>query len=119
MYATITTMIQWIGYAFLGALFALILRDMFASQVNWGTLFEEGPEKSHHLSRYALLFGTLILSLKFLLGILSYESAEDIKNAVQLVGGFDINAYAGVSGFAYLLGKSTEGNILSLFGRRR
>lgn len=119
MYATITSMIQVTGYAFLGALLALVLRAMFAGQVNWGELFEEGPEKPHHLSRYAMLFGTLILSIKFMLGVLSYESVEDIKKAAQLVGGFDINAYAGVSGIAYLLGKSTDGNILSLFGRRR
>jgi len=118
MIATITNLTLLAGYAFLGALFAAFLRAMSAGQFNWGRLFEEGPGKPHHLSRYALLFGTLILSLKFLIGILSYETADDIKNATQLVAGLDINAYAGLSGIAYLLGKSTDGNILSLFGRK-
>jgi hypothetical protein len=118
MIATIYSLGLLAGYAFLGALFAAFLRAMFASQFSWGRLFEEGPGKPHHLSRYALLFGTLILSLKFLIGVLSHETADDIKNAAQLVGGLDINTYAGFSGIAYLLGKSTDGNILSLFGRK-
>lgn len=118
MIATITSLTLLAGYAFLGALFAAFLRAMSASQMKWGNLFEEGPRKHHHLSRYALLFGTLVLSLKFLVGILNYETAEDIKNAAQLAGGLDINAFAGLSGISYLLGKSTDGNILSLFGRK-
>jgi hypothetical protein len=115
----ITSLILWAGYAFLGAFLSVFIRAIFTSEVkNWGGLFEEGLDKSHHLSRYALLFGTLILSLKFLIGVLGFESAEDIKNAAKLVGNFDINAYAGASGIAYLLSKSTGGNILSLFGRK-
>lgn len=111
--------ILWGGYLFLGILFLGIMRTLLDDSVAWGNLFNERPGEPHHLSRYVLLWGTLFLAVKFLVGILTADSIQKIQDAVQLTKGLDVEEAAGASSVAYLLAKVTNGQILTLFGRRR
>jgi hypothetical protein len=109
----------WAGYAFLGLLFIGVLYTLLDSPNTLGNLFAEEEKRGHHLARYILAFGTLTLALKFLVGVLTACSIQQIKDAGQLIGGLDVKDAAGGSGVAYLLAKVTDGKILTLFGRRR
>ena len=109
----------WAGYAFLGLLFLGVLSALFNSPKSLGDLFAKEEKRGHHLARYILAFGTLILALKFLVGVLTACSIQEIKEAAELIGRLDVQDAAGASGVVYLLAKITDGNILTLFGRRR
>lgn len=111
--------ILWAGYISLGLLFLGVLRALLDSPNTLGDLFAGEQKGGPHLARYVLAFGTLALAVKFLAGVLSAGSIQEIKDSVQLIGGLDVKDAAGASGLAYLLAKVTNGNILTLFGRRR
>jgi hypothetical protein len=110
--------ILWSGYVFLGLLFLGVLRTLLETPIAWENLFSESQGESHHLTRYVLVFGTLALAVKFLAGVLTADSIQEIEGAVQLIRGLGIEEAAGASGLAYLMAKVTNGNILALFGRR-
>ena len=109
----------WAGYAFLGLLFVGVLYTLLDSPNTLGNLFAQEEKGGHHLARYVLAFGALALAVKFLVGVLTASSIQEIKDAGQLIGGLDVKDAAGGSGVAYLLAKVTDGKILTLFGRRR
>lgn len=110
--------ILWAGYIYLGLLFLGILRTLLYTPYALGDIFSESPGGSHHLARYALFFGSLALSMKFLITILGADSVEQINAAVELFKKFNVGEAAGASSAAYLLAKVTNGQILTLFGRR-
>lgn len=109
----------WAGYAFLGLMLIGVLRPLLDSPKMVGDLFAEEEKGGHHFARYVLAFGALALAVKFLVGVLTASSIQEIKDAGQLIGGLDVKDAAGGSGVAYLLAKVTDGKILTLFGRRR
>jgi hypothetical protein len=114
--------IIWAGHIFLGALFLSVMVKPLGAQDSWGDFFSDNVAGSHHLARYVLFFGTLILAVRFLVAVLEADPlylAEDIKEAMQLYKRLDVEAVAGGYGAAYLLAKVTNGQILTLFGRRR
>jgi hypothetical protein len=111
--------ILWAGYIYLGLLFLGILRTLLDTPYAFGDIFSESPGGSHHLARYALFFGSLVLSIKFLITILGADSAEQVNAAVEVFKKFNVGEAAGASSAAYLLAKVTNGQILTLFGRRR
>jgi hypothetical protein len=118
----ITATIIWAGYIFLSALLLCLARNIVESQSSWGDLFAERPGESHHLARYVLFFGTIILAAKFLFAVVNAESfylTDEVQQAMQLSEGFDVEALVGGYGAAYLMAKVTDGQILSLFGRRQ
>jgi hypothetical protein len=107
------------GYIFLGLLFVSILCALLETPDALGNLFADRFGGSHHLSRYILTFGTLVLVIKFLAGILTADSIEEIRAAVQFSEWIDIEEAMDAFSVAYLLAKVTNGQILTLFGRRR
>jgi hypothetical protein len=107
------------GYVFLGLLFFRVLCALLETPDALGDLFAGCAEGSHHLSRYLLTFGPMVLAVKFLGGILTGDSIEDVRAAVQFSGWIDIEEVTGAFSVAYLLAKVTNGQILTLFGRRR
>ncbi|MGD8256449.1 MAG: hypothetical protein PVG70_17990 [Desulfobacterales bacterium] len=117
MFASIINMIPWVGYAFLGFLFLVLLRNLQIESVPWNDLFTNRRGRPNHLSRYLLLFGSLAFALKFLIAVLAADDPGEIQAAIQLFGNINIEAFTGVSGTAYLLSKITGGRILTMFGK--
>ena len=120
------TIVNWIpqgillaGYVFLGLLFVRVLCVLLETSGALGNLFADRTGGTHHPSRYLLTFGSLVLVVKFLGGILTADSIEEIRAAVEFSGWIDIEEATGVFSVAYLLAKVTDGQILTLFGRRR
>jgi hypothetical protein len=117
--------ILWAGYAYLGLLFFGILRTLLDTPYSAGDFFSENPGGTHHLARYVIFFGTMFLALKFLINVFRAESVdfvalkEELHGSLKLIQEFDVKEAAGASGVAYLLSKVTNGQILTLFGRRR
>lgn len=107
------------GYVFLGLLFVRILCALLETPDLLGNLFADRFGGTHHVSRYLLTFGPLMLAVKFLGGILTADSIEEVRAAVQFSGWIDIEEATGAFSVAYLLAKVTNGQILTLFGRRR
>lgn len=106
------------GYGFLTLLLFIFLRALLIEQVDWGDFFSNNAGESHHLSRYVVVFGTMLFAFKFLFTVINAENPNDITSAYQFTDSLDLNAITGGSGAAYLLGKATNGDILSLFGKR-
>jgi len=103
------------GYAFLGGLLFVIMQSVFSRPTAWRNLFSEYPGGPPHVARYLLVAANLYLAIKFLVMVFEGQSA----GAVNLLEGLDLDALTGASGGAYLLSKLTNGDIFSLFGRRR
>lgn len=107
------------GYIFLGLLFVRVLCALLETPDLLGNLFADRSGGSHHVSRYLLTFGPLVLAVKFLGGILTANSMEEFRSAIHFSGWIDIEEATGAFSVAYLLAKVTNGQILTLFGRRR
>jgi hypothetical protein len=114
--------ILWAGWAFIAAIFLLVLWNLLQTVDDWGGLFVQRIGDPPHLSRYLLFFGSVILSLRFLIAMIRADeqtTTAAIKEAFQFLSGLDTTGVAGISSVAYLLSKVTDGKILTLFGRRQ
>ncbi|GAB6904596.1 hypothetical protein DESC_740068 [Desulfosarcina cetonica] len=125
MFDQLITMIQsatlWAGYTTLGLFAVAVGRAFMDAEDRWGCFFTTHPGGPHHLSRYVLLFGTLILAARYLFAVIGSDPgtlAEKVKAAMQVYDWLDIDTLAGGSGAAYLMAKVTDGDILKLFGRK-
>ncbi len=103
------------GCVFVGGLFIVVLNNLLSRPLAWRDLFSERPGGPPNLARYLLVFGNLFLALQFLVMVLKGQAAD----AMKFVEGLNLDALTGASGGAYLLSKVTNGDILSLLGRRR
>lgn len=116
--------ILWAGYIYLGLLFLAVLRNLLDAERAWSHFFSDDLLGNRHLSRYVLFFGSLALAIKFLLGVLSASSKDfdgfmaEMEAVNQIIHGFNLDEAVGASGVAYLLSKVTNGQILTLFGKR-
>jgi hypothetical protein len=126
MYGSLNGIIQtgilWAGYFTLGLLFVDVAHSFMEVEDAWGDFFSDYTSGPHHMSRYILLFGTVILATRFLMAVIGAETTEiesGVKSAMQVFKWLNIETLAGGSGAAYLMSKVTEGQILSLFGRKR
>jgi len=114
----IQTTILWAGYFTLGLLLVGVARSFMKAEDTWRDFFSDHTSGPHHLSRYVLLFGTVIMAIRFLMAVIGAESTEiesRLKEAMQVFKWLDIETL----GAAYLISKVTEGQILTLFGRKR
>jgi hypothetical protein len=114
--------IIWAAWMFLAAMFLLVLWNLLKTIDDWGRLFVQKVGDSPHVSRYLLLFGTAILAARFLIAVIKAEdhnTAKTIQDAFRLVSGLDMTSAAGASSVVYLLSKVSNGQILTLFGRRK
>ena len=118
---SIPTGIIWAGCLTLGLIFVVVARSLMSAEDAWGSLFSGVTEGTHHLSRYVLLFGTVIVAVRFLIAVIGAEPenvASRVGAAMEVYDWLDIDVLAGGSGAAYLMSKVTEGQILTLFGRK-
>jgi len=114
--------IQWAGYITLGLIAVGVARSLMSAEDVWGGFFSESTNGNPHLSRYILFFGTVIVAIRFLMAVIGDEPGNmttRIEAAMQVYKWLDIETLAGGSGAAYLMSKVTEGQILTLFGRKR
>jgi len=118
----IPTGILWGGCLTLGLIFLVVARSFMSAEDAWGSFFSEVADGTPHLSRYVLLFGTVIVAIRFLIAVIGADPcnvASRVKGAMEVYDWLDIDVLAGGSGAAYLMSKVTEGQILTLFGRKR
>ena len=123
LHAISHTAILWAAFLTLGMLFASAARSVMGVEDVWGDLFSEYSSGPHHLSRYILFFGTVLLAIRFLMAVIgagagATDIGSRVKEAMQVYDWLDIETLAGGSGAAYLMSKVTAGQILRLFGRK-
>jgi len=121
---TLPAAILWAGWTFLIAFFLVVLWNLLRTIDDWGGLFVERPGERPHLSRYLLLFGSVILALNFLVSVIRAYPAQatrQLRTAFQVMSGLDVGetVAVGITSVAYLLARVTNGQILTLFGRSR
>jgi hypothetical protein len=117
----IPTGLLWGGYLTLGLIVVGVVRALMRDEDVWGGFFSEVSNGTPHLSRYILLFGTVIVAIRFLIAVIGAEPGDmtsRVRAAMQVYDWLDIETLAGGSGAAYLMSKVTEGQILTLFGRK-
>jgi hypothetical protein len=118
---SISTGILWAGYLTLGLIVVVVARSFISAEDEWGNFFSEVTDGTPHLSRYVLLFGTVIVAIRFLVAVIGAgkdNMAERVDAAMRVYEWLDIDILAGGSGAAYLMSKVTDGRILTLFGRK-
>ena len=106
----------WAGYGVLAGLLINLFKGC-ANRLVWGDLFTQSPGGEPQLTRYFFFFINLFLAGLFLgSAVIKHQG---LTEAVNLLGGLNLDQAAGLSSTAYLVSKISGGDIRSLFTPRR